>query len=152
MPCGAGLCVRKSVAQHYVSKHEQARRRFQFDRTGDSLISGGDNDLAASACEIGLGAGLISSLRLTHLIPPERLTVEYLSRLAEGIQFSSLLLDVEWGLSVPGRGAISRWTDKLRLLRTHGPHRKIQEAVQRGRTAAAEIIEKRRLDNPAESH
>lgn len=149
MPCGAGLCVRTSVAQHYLAKHDQARRKFQFDRTGDSLISGGDNDLAASACEIGLGTGLISSLKLTHLIPPERLTVDYLSRLAEGIQFSSLLLDVEWGLSVPGCGAIGRWTDKLRLLRARGPHRKIQEAVQRGRSAAAEVVKSRQLSDRA---
>lgn len=149
MPCGAGLCVRKSVAQHYLNKHDQARRTFQFDRTGDSLVSGGDNDLAASACEAGLGVGLISNLRLTHLIPSERLTVEYLSRLAEGIQFSSLLLDVEWGLSIPERGLVSRWTDKLRLLRAHGPHRKIQEAVQRGRLAAVKAVKSRQLSKTA---
>lgn len=147
MPCGAGLCVRRSVALHYLGLHEIGRRKFQFDRTGDSLVSGGDNDLAGVACELGLGVGLISSLKLTHLIPPERLTVDYLTRLAEGIQFSAALLDVEWGLPLSRRGVIGRWADKLRLLRVSGPDRKIQKAVVRGRAAAAEIIEKRQSNN-----
>src|SRR5438046_1732337 len=64
MPCGAGLCVRRAVAQHYLASHQNGdRKRFQFDRTGDSLISGGDNDLAACACDLGVGVGLISALK-----------------------------------------------------------------------------------------
>ena len=74
MPCGAGLCVRRSVALHYLDLHESGNRPFRFDRAGSSLVSGGDNDLAACACDIGLGGGLIASHRLTHLIPAERLT------------------------------------------------------------------------------
>ena len=92
MPCGAGLCVRRSVANHYLRLHEQRERAFQLDRMGDSLLSGGDNDLAACACDIGLGVGLIAALKLTHLIPPERLTERYLVRLAEGIYCSAVVL------------------------------------------------------------
>lgn len=65
MPCGAGLCVRRNVALHYLDLHESGKRSFQFDRNGTSLLSGGDNDLAACACDIGLGVGLIASLKLT---------------------------------------------------------------------------------------
>ncbi len=147
MPCGAGLCVRKSVAQQYSTKHEMGQRRFQFDRTGESLISGGDNDLAASACEVGFGVGLISSLKLTHLIPPERMSVHYLSRLAEGIHFSGTLLDAEWGLPLVERGRMGRWADRLRLLRAHGPHREIMRAVYRGRASAAELIKNRKSNS-----
>jgi hypothetical protein len=46
MPCGAGLCVRRGVAEHYLRLHESGERTFQLDRTGDALLSGGDNDLA----------------------------------------------------------------------------------------------------------
>src|ERR1019366_3578427 len=95
MPCGAGLCVRRDVALHYLDLHDTGKRSFQFDRTGGALLSGGYNDLATCACDIGLGVGLIASLKLTHLISPERLTVDYISRLAEGIAFSSTLLDAE---------------------------------------------------------
>jgi hypothetical protein len=70
MPCGAGLCVRREVALHYLMLHESGKRSFQFDRAGRSLFSGGNNDLAACACDISLGVGLIASLKLTHLIPP----------------------------------------------------------------------------------
>jgi glycosyltransferase involved in cell wall biosynthesis len=145
MPCGAGLCVRRVVAQHYLELHENSdRKHFQFDRTGDSLVSGGDNELAACACELGMGIGLVSALKLTHLIPPERLTVSYLARLTEGIQFSSTLLDWECGITVPGRGLVGRLADQLRLLRLRGPHREIRRAVHRGRTKAMKLLSDRR--------
>jgi glycosyltransferase involved in cell wall biosynthesis len=132
MPCGAGLCVRRSVALHYLDLHEDGQRGFQFDRTGDSLVSGGDNDLAACACDLGLGAGLIVDLKLQHCIPPDRLTTDYLSRLAEGITFSSVILDASRGLPVIPRSKGRRILDLLRLLRTPQPHRSIQRAVLRG--------------------
>lgn len=132
MPCGAGLCVRREVAQKYVELHVSGDRVFQLDRTGDSLLSGGDNDLAACACDIGLGVGLVAELGLDHLIPPERLTLDYLSRLAEGIHFSSTLLDAERGLPVEARSRSGRLLDWLRLLRTPQPYRSVQSASIRG--------------------
>ena len=145
MPCGAGLCIRRVVAQRYLALHENGdRKRFQFDRTGDSLISGGDNDLAACACELGMGIGLISALKLTHLIPPERLTLSYLTRLTEGIEFTSTLLDIECGIQVPHRGPLGLLADQLRLLRLRGPHREIRRAVHRGRTKAMKLLSDRR--------
>lgn len=143
MPCGAGMCVRRETARHYLDLHESGRRRFQFDRTGDSLVSGGDNDLAACACALGLGVGLISALKLTHLIPPQRLTVDYLARLAEGIQFSSMLLDVEHGIRPPAPTWLARCADRLRLWRCRGPHRVIRRAVYRGRARAHRLLNQR---------
>jgi hypothetical protein len=92
MPCGAGLCVRRCVALHYSQLHDGGKRSFLLDRVGQSLLSGGDNDLAASACDIGLGVGIFTSLRLTHLIPAGRLEEDYLVSLAEGISLSTILL------------------------------------------------------------
>jgi len=54
-----------------------------LDRVGTSLLSAGDLDLAATACDIGLGNGLFTSLKLTHLVPRERLEENYLLRLTE---------------------------------------------------------------------
>src|SRR5579862_5183764 len=141
MPCGAGLCVRREVALRYVDLHESGKRPFQFDRNGKSLLSGGDNDLAACACDIGLGVGLIASLRLTHLISPDRLTEEYLTRLCEGIFCSAVVLD---HLRSPGAAANLykiRWHEPVRALLFRGPHRKMQFASLRGRHRGLELID-----------
>ena len=134
MPCGAGLCIRRVVAQRYLALHENGRRKwFQFDRTGDSLISGGDNDLAACACELGMGIGLVSALKLTHLIPPERVTLDYLAKLTEGIYFSAVILDALYardGKIDPHRVT---WRDRLRCALLRTPHREIFAASLRGR-------------------
>jgi len=140
MPCGAGLCVRRAVAARYVALHESGQRGFQFDRTGGSLISGGDNDLAGCACSLGLGVGLIAGLRLKHLIPPERLTEDYLTRLAEGISLSSTLLDEKYGLDVRPRSAVRRLSDVVRLLRMKRPHRDIVRAAYRGHDRAVAML------------
>ena len=136
MPCGAGLCVRRDVAWHYLHLHESGKRSIQLDRTGTSLVSGGDNDLAACACDLGLGTGLITSLKLTHLISPERLTVDYLVRLQEGIEYASTLLDVARGIRIHQRGTLGRVADFLRIIRTKHPHRAILRAAYRGRDRA----------------
>jgi glycosyltransferase involved in cell wall biosynthesis len=141
MPCGAGLCVRREVALRYVDLHESGERPFQFDRNGKSLLSGGDNDLAACACDIGLGVGLIASLRLTHLISPDRLTEEYLARLCEGIYCSAVVLD---HLRSPGTVtnlSKIRWHEPVRALFSSGPHRKMQFASLRGRRRGLELID-----------
>jgi glycosyltransferase involved in cell wall biosynthesis len=140
MPCGAGLCVRRDVALHYLRLHESGKRSFQFDRTGGALFSGGDNDLAACACDIGLGLGLIASLKLQHLIPPQRLTMDYMSRLAEGIAFSSTLLDAERGVRTGQRMALGRAGDFLRIMRLKQPHRRIYSASLRGRNRALQQL------------
>jgi glycosyltransferase involved in cell wall biosynthesis len=140
MPCGAGLCVRRAVAERYLFLHESGKRSFQFDRRGSSLLSGGDNDLAACACDIGLGVGLVSSLRLTHLIPQMRLTESYLTQLLEGIAFTSTILDTEWGLAPAKRGFTGRIADFVRLLRVNRKDRAILRAAYRGRNRALQTI------------
>jgi hypothetical protein len=140
MPCGAGMCVRREVALHYLQLNESGQRGFQFDRTGNSLVSGGDNDLAACACDLGLGVGIMTSLKLQHLIPPVRLTADYLTRLAEGIHFSSAMLDHARGLPVTPRSRGRRLLDWVRLQRTQQPHRAIQLAAIRGWDQAVDTI------------
>jgi glycosyltransferase involved in cell wall biosynthesis len=140
MPCGAGLCVRRSVASRYLDLHQSGKRPFQFDRNGKSLLSGGDNDLAACACDVGLGVGLIASLKLTHLISPARLTEDYLARLAEGIQYSSTLLDSEYGIHAGRRTVLGRAMDLLRAIRLRQPHGRIMRAAYRGRDRAIQQL------------
>ena len=141
MPCGAGLCLRRAVGLEYVRLHDAGERRFQFDRTGDSLLSGGDNDLAACACNLGQGVGLVSALKLDHLMPAGRLTQDYLARLAEGIHFSGVLLDAERGIAPSPRGFAGRIADALRQFRLNGPDRAIARAAQRGTQRAIAFLE-----------
>lgn len=140
MPAGAGLCVRRAVAQRYRQLHEAGARGVQLDRTGKSLISGGDQDLAACACELGLGVGLISALALDHVIPPQRFQLDYLERLSEGINYSSTLLDAYWGLPVRARSPFGRAVDVLRTLRQGEPHRRLLRAAYRGRDKAIRLL------------
>ncbi len=101
MPCGAGLCVRRNVAEHYLLLHESGKRNFVLDRTGSSLLSAGDNDLAACACDVGLGVGLFVALSLTHLIPESRLEEDYLLRLVESIAYSGVIFRSFRGTTSP---------------------------------------------------
>lgn len=140
MPCGAGLCARAAVGKEYLRLNTSGERAFQFDRTGDSLISGGDNDLAACACRIGLGMGLFTRLKLRHLMGPGRFTVDYTARLAEGIAFSSLLLDHQWGLPVRRRSPVGKLADLVRLVLTREPHRTVLRAAMRGEAKARRFL------------
>lgn len=138
MPYGAGICVRRNVADHYVYLHESGKRPFQFDRAGGSLLSAGDNDLAACACDLGLGLGLIASLKLTHLIRPERFTEEYLVRLIEGIYFSAVVLAYLRESELASYRV--RWHEPLRAMLASGPHRRIQAACLRGRRQGLQFV------------
>jgi glycosyltransferase involved in cell wall biosynthesis len=146
MPYGAGLCVRRGVARRYVELHDSGRRSMLLDRVGASLISGGDNDLAACACDLGLGIGLIAALKLTHLIPPERLTEQYLARLAEGIYCSSSVIAYLRSSNAELASYHVRWRDYARAFAVGGVHRKIQLACLRGRRLGLQLVQKLQTD------
>lgn len=92
IPWGAGMCVRASVGRAYVEHLAADEARQRFDRRGKQLTSGGDIDLALTACDLGLGTGVFPDLRLIHLIPPTRLNEKYLLRLVEGTHYSMVLV------------------------------------------------------------
>jgi glycosyltransferase involved in cell wall biosynthesis len=84
-PSGAGLCVRRSVAERYVQTIAGDPLRRALGRSGKKLTSGEDHDLALTATDMGLGVGRFHKLRLTHLIARQRLTEDYIIRLYAGI-------------------------------------------------------------------
>ncbi len=138
-PLGAGLCVRASVAREYLRLHDEGKRPRLLDRTGSSLVSGGDNDLAACAIDIGLGCGVMASLRMTHLIPPERLTEEYLLRLIESIAYSGKMLRSLRPQTMPDlshNGIVGKAADVLRQARMSARERRFHRAVRRGESRA----------------
>ncbi|MEA5620678.1 glycosyltransferase [Cronbergia sp. UHCC 0137] len=92
-PCGAGLCIRRFVAQKYSHILHQDPKRMDLDRKGKSLVSCGDTDLALTSCDLGLGTGVFTSLRLTHLMPSQRLQEDYLLNLLQGVSYSVTILN-----------------------------------------------------------
>jgi len=146
-PCGAGMCVRKVVAQKYADllKHDSLRLgldRKGIARQGEILLSCGDSDLAFTSCDVGLGTGQFTALKLTHLIPASRLTEEYLIRLVEGITYSHIILDSFRGKTPTP--SVTSWEKKVltyfRLWKMTPKERRFYKASKRAQALAIQEI------------
>ncbi|MEA5573961.1 glycosyltransferase [Calothrix sp. UHCC 0171] len=146
-PCGAGMCVRKMVADKYSNLVKNDSRRLHLGRQGldtqaQILFSCEDTDLAFTACDVGLGTGQFKDLKMTHLIPASRLEEEYLVKLVEGIIYSHKILDSFRGL-LPTIVTI-RWKDQLfryyRLCKMNPIERRFYQAIIRGEALARQKI------------
>jgi glycosyltransferase involved in cell wall biosynthesis len=126
MPCGAGLCIARDVADYYYKLHETGKRNFYLDRSKGSLLSGGDNDLAMCACDVGKGMGLFKDLKLNHCIPENRFTLDYLSRLAHGIYYSTAVLQY----FRTGRIDTDSFQDRIKHLIRQSMRNKFDKAIQ----------------------
>jgi len=91
-PYGAGMCVRRQVADTYAANVSQKTLLKKLGRTGTRLLSGEDTDLAWTAIDLGMGTGRFRGLRLLHLIPEGRLTEDYIVRLYAGFSYSDTIL------------------------------------------------------------
>lgn len=88
-PIGAGMCIRRPLALTYAEQVGGDPRRQSLGRRGTSLMSGEDTDMVLTCLESGFGAGRFSRLRLTHLIPRQRLDYAYNRRLAYATGYSA---------------------------------------------------------------
>lgn len=140
--CAAGMCFRRSVAEHYCRELAADPRRKEIGSKGRSMMRGEDSDFAHSALEAGFGWGQFGRLSLTHLIPAERVSEDYLLRLHEGISASVILLNYLWGRqhNVP----VQDWREKLkhflRFFLQQKLERKFYLAGRRGVRAAQRTI------------
>jgi glycosyltransferase involved in cell wall biosynthesis len=142
-PAGAGMCVRAHVAKEYRNLVEKDTINLS-GRKGTSLVGHEDYEISYTGCRLGFGMGVFPDLRITHLIPKERISEEYLLRLAEANQISGGILDYKWlgkaprdPLSVKGMLSMVK-----NVVLTGGFHRKHHLAQMRGQIKA-----KRRLAN-----
>lgn len=107
-PVGAGMALRREAAEAWL---KQADGRVP-DRQGDSLTSGGDNEIVFAVMRTGWEVGYFPELSLTHLIPPARTDPDYLARLNEAIARSWVqVLRAHDACPWP---AIAPWTVPLR--------------------------------------
>ena len=144
MPCGAGLFVRRKVAEQYYYLHQSGKRDIQLDRSGSSLFSAGDNDIAACACDIGLGVGIFDSLLVEHFIPKNRITTDYLLKLAEGIAHSGVIFRSFRG-ELPKEPTIkTHLANRLRLIMKDKVSKQFQRAVYKGENDARLFLANRK--------
>jgi glycosyltransferase involved in cell wall biosynthesis len=145
LPCGAGLCFRRSVGEAYWKRCQTQTQAARFDRQGKTLTGYGDMDLCHSAFDLGLGAGKSVRLRLTHLIPAARLTLDYFVRHAEGDAASLMLFRASRGLPINPPPPFA-WLNSLRWFIHRRVHRvpleqyEIARAHRRGLEKGWEII------------
>ncbi len=137
-PWGAGLCLRRAVALEYRKFYEQSEVRLG-DRESGALLSGGDTEIAYVACAKGWGMGVFPSLRVTHLISSERVSEDYLVRLAEGLNASSMLLQYKWRAVAPRPARWSTMRYLKHLLFNRGLSRKMAFAHLRAEAYARKV-------------
>jgi glycosyltransferase involved in cell wall biosynthesis len=94
-PIGAGLCVRRSVAEAYLEFYQTSTIQIP-GRTGTSLGAHEDHELCYLACNRGLGMGVFPELKMSHLIKKERVTDEHFINLVEAVTGSDLVLAYKW--------------------------------------------------------
>ncbi|MGB1249284.1 MAG: glycosyltransferase [Candidatus Promineifilaceae bacterium] len=104
MPYGAGIIIRKQFAEAYARKRDDKNASGQLGRTGDRLIGGEEYDMTIIAAHAGAIFGKFDALRLTHIIPTRRFSIDYLQRLMHDSAYSGVKLELLWGQTFLGRG------------------------------------------------
>lgn len=146
IPFGAGLCVRRSVAQDYRNKSLGDSKRRALGRVGTGTGSAEDTDLAYCAIDLGMGIGTFCRLKLIHLIPAKRLNVDYIARLSAGIWASDPVLKSLRGSKAPVSrrdrlAGVRFWVKFCAKLATSSEiDRKIAIAAHRGRRSGQKFL------------
>ena len=100
-PIGAGICVRREVAEGYVAFVEGVGGAGALGRQGKALLSGEDSLISRIAFRLGYLVGYRPQLRLNHHITAGRLKLSYLARLMEGHGRSYVVLQRLCGHDLP---------------------------------------------------
>jgi glycosyltransferase involved in cell wall biosynthesis len=143
-PIGAGMVVRREVAEAYAELVARSPIRQSLDRSGKGLLGCGDMDMALTACDLGMGKGVFKFLRLDHLIPPERTTHEYFLKIYEGSCLSRIVLNYIRHEIIPPHPVERNWKGRLGSLWTERNipelKKQMQAAEDRAVKSAYEIL------------
>lgn len=116
-PIGAGLAIRRKLAENYITKIIDNKTRLLLGRAGKLLTSGEDNDIVLTILEARFGVGYFPQLKLRHLIPKKRLTRSYLAQLNYASYRSWVtVLDVH---GIRPWSKVSRWSVGLRKIKAY---------------------------------
>jgi len=119
-PIGAGLCVRRAVAEAFVQFAEEKDLNALVGRRGGLMLSGDDAVFSRLAARLGFNVGYQPSLYLTHLMPTARMNPRYLARLMYGHAYSSVLHDRLFFPEKPDPAPAPVGLNFFRRLRGHG--------------------------------
>jgi len=86
-PVGAGMAIRSIALKYYMVNIASSENIIQ-DRSGNKLTSSGDNEIVMQIMLNGFEVGFFPQLQLSHLIPSDRFTKNYLGKLNQGIMSS----------------------------------------------------------------
>jgi hypothetical protein len=151
LPCGAGLCIRSEVARTWARRSTEDPRRLSLGRIGKGLGSGEDADMVFTSCDLGLGMGVFPSIRLTHIIPARRLSIEYFERLVRDMHRSTVVLEHlrKPGVSPPPNGFMTRLFRLYSRWRMPAPTRRLMRAADRGTREGYEAVRRAALPKTA---
>jgi hypothetical protein len=131
-PLGAGMCIRKQVAERYASDVLIDPVKAMLDRRGESLASSGDIDMARTSLKMGFGAGVFPNLRLTHIIPKNRLTQKYFIKLFEDSTAANYVFCLAKNQVSRPQSTIDRLVEVYKYLRASKFEKMIVQSRRRG--------------------
>jgi glycosyltransferase involved in cell wall biosynthesis len=142
MPVGAGMCVRREVAELHLSRVEGDPWRQKLGRSGLGMGAGEDQDLCFTAHGLGLGTGRFMALKLVHLIPKERLTEDYVARLLAGFEWTEeIIYFIRHGTLRPAAPALVRRLRHLyKMCTLRGFARRVYVQEERARQDARRLL------------
>jgi glycosyltransferase involved in cell wall biosynthesis len=134
IPCGAGLCIRRSCAEAWAATVAADERRLALGRRDTQMLSCEDTDMVLTCLDEGWGSARFTALHLTHVIPASRLDYAYHRRLARDIGYSYGRLLALRGRSSRGRRMIALGKTVLAFLgvKHRGRARKLDVAYHYG--------------------
>jgi glycosyltransferase involved in cell wall biosynthesis len=131
-PLGAGMCIRKEVAERYASHVLTDPVKAMLDRRGESLASSGDIDMARTSLIMGLGTGVFAALRLTHIIPQNRLTQKYFIKMIEDSTAANYVFCLAKNQVSRPQSTIDRLVEIYKYLRASKFEKMIVQSRRRG--------------------
>jgi glycosyltransferase involved in cell wall biosynthesis len=142
-PAGAGMFMRIELATRYAEAMALHPLRRLLGVNGKDPMRGEDTDIGLFALAEGWQVARFGDLRLTHITPAGRVTVEYVARVLEGAACSDVLLRRIHGNRLPRRGSrVSRLRSYWQAWRLPEPHGRFHAAECRGRRRGFAILDR----------
>jgi glycosyltransferase involved in cell wall biosynthesis len=146
LPWGAGLCVKRCVAEIYPTLLGRLNITSLLGRRGTQLFCGEDDVFSWASVLAGQGFGVFPELRVTHLISAGRLTQAYFLRLIRDHAFShGVLAYLRTGIQRPRMSRLGYARLLLQGIRQGRFPMKCQWMASRGAEQAERFIREHRL-------
>jgi glycosyltransferase involved in cell wall biosynthesis len=143
IPLGAGLCVRREIAEDWIASMDGVIRRVGgVERASGELVGGEDVFLALHAQHFGLGWGTTPALKILHLIPANRVTKQYLLDITAGYYAQNVVMHEMIGKPIPQPMKRKKLLAKTAELMVEGRYVELEflRAKQRGIRRGHELM------------